>query len=249
MPSFSPSRLLLVTVASLAVVPSGWYGFSAVFRDLDLQAPRNPQLPAEAQVSEVSSTDRGEEEVPGLTEVADLRSQVALLRSDLAKVQRQLRHLVQSASQAQLSVKPSGAEEPADAVVLSEQELREQEADMIEAENQRSLAHMAAGEAALQQESADDVWSSQAMDALGQALGSEEFSSTKVQDMECRTTLCWLEVEHRDKEQQMAFEQQFSFKVGQLLPRMMMHSEEQTDGTISVTIYLAREGHQLPHSE
>jgi hypothetical protein len=156
---------------------------------------------------------------------------------------------VQSASQAQLSTKPSGAEEPADAVVLSEQELREQEADVIEAENQRSLARMAAGEAALQQESADGVWSIQAMDALREALGSEELSGTMVRDMECRATLCRLEVEHRDQEQQMAFEQQFSFKVGELLPRMMMHSEEQTDGTISATIYLAREGHELPRSD
>ena len=201
MPSFSPSRLLLVAVASLTVVLSGWYGISAVFRDLDLQAPRDPQSPAEAQFSEASSTDRGEEEGPGLTEVADLRSQVALLRSDLDEVQRQLRQLVQSASQTPLSAKPSGAEEPADAVVLSEQELREQDADVIEAENQRSLARMAAWEAALQQESADGVWSLQAMDALGQALGSAEFSSTKVQDMECRATLCRLEVVYADQEQ------------------------------------------------
>jgi hypothetical protein len=133
--------------------------------------------------------------------VADLRSQVALLRSDLDEVQRQLRQLVQSASQTPLSAKPSGAEEPADAVVLSEQELREQDADVIEAENQRSLARMAAWEAALQQESADGVWSLQAMDALGQALGSAEFSSTKVQDMECRATLCRLEVVYADQEQ------------------------------------------------
>ncbi len=249
MPSFSPLRILLVAVASLAVVLSGWYGFSAVFRDLDLQASRSPQSPAKARVSEASSTDRGEEEGPSLTEVADLRSEVALLRSDLAKVQRQLRQLTQSASQAPLSAKPSGAEEPADAVGLSEQELREQEAELIEAENQRSLARMAAGEAALRQESTDGVWSLQAMDALRQALGSEEFSGTQVQNMECRATLCRLEVVHADREQQMRFEQHFSFNVGSLLSRMMMHSEEQTDGTISVTIYLAREGHQLPYSE
>ncbi|MGH8487678.1 MAG: hypothetical protein ACREXS_02070 [Gammaproteobacteria bacterium] len=182
-------------------------------------------------------------------ESVDLRSQIALLRSDLAKVQRQLRQLVQSAAHAQQSAKPSGTEKPADAVVLSEQELRDQDADVIEADNQRSLARMAAGETVLQQESADGVWSIQAMDALGQALGSEEFSSTKVQDMECRATLCRLEVVYADQEQQMRFEQHFSFKVGQLLPRMMMHSEEQTDGTISAVIYLAREGHDLPPPE
>lgn len=249
MPSFSPSRLLLVAVASLTVALSEWYGFRTASRDQDLQVPRDPQSPAEAQVSEASFTDRGEEEEPDLTEVADLRSQIALLRSDLAKVQRHLRQLAQSAAHAQRSAKPSGAEEPANAVVLSEQELREQEADVIEAEKQRSLGRMAAGEAALQQESADGVWSIQAMDALGQALGSEKFSSTKVQDMECRATLCRLEVVYADQEQQMRFEQHFSFKVGQLLPRMMMHSEEQTDGTISAAIYLAREGHELPRSE
>ena len=249
MPSFSPSRLLLVAVASLTVVLSGWYGISAVFRDLDLQAPRDPQSPAEAQFSEASSTDRGEEEGPGLTEVADLRSQVALLRSDLDEVQRQLRQLVQSASQTPLSAKPSGAEEPADAVVLSEQELREQEADMIEAENQRSLARMAAGEAALQQESADGIWSIQAAEALREALANEALSGTTVQDIDCRSTLCRLQVMHDNREQQALFEHDFRFKVGQLLPRMMMHSEEQTDGTISVTIYLAREGHELLRSD
>jgi hypothetical protein len=182
-------------------------------------------------------------------EVADLRSQVALLRSDLDEVQRQLRQLVQSASQAPLSVKPSSAEEPADAIVLSEQELREQEADMIEAENQRSLARMAAGEAALQQESADGVWSIQAAEALREALASEALSGTAVQDIDCRSTLCRLQVVHDNREQQALFEHGFSFKVGQLLPRMMMHSEEQTDGTISATMYLAREGNELPRSD
>jgi hypothetical protein len=243
MASFSPSRLLLVAVASLVVVLSGWYGFSAVFHDQNLQAPRGTQSLVGAQVSEASSTDRGEEEGP------DLRSQVALLRSDLAKVQRQLRQLAQSASQAQRSAKPSGAEEPADAVVLSEQELREQEADMIEAENQRSLARMAAGEAALQQESADGVWSIQAAEALREALANEALSGTTVQDINCRSTLCRLQVVHDNREQQALFEHDFSFKVGQLLPRMMTHSEEQTDGTISATIYLAREGNELPRSD
>lgn len=181
-------------------------------------------------------------------EAVDLRSEVALLRSDL-EMQRQLRQLAQSASQTQLSAKPSGAEEPADAVVLSEQELREQEADAIEAENQRSLARMAAGEAALQQESADGVWSIQAAEALREVLASEALSGTTVQDIDCRSTLCRLQVVHDNREQQALFEHDFRFKVGQLLPRMMMHSEEQTDGTISATIYLAREGHELPRSD
>jgi hypothetical protein len=84
------------------------------------------------------------------------------------------------------------------------------------------------------------------MDTLRQALASEGFSGTKVQAMECRAALCRLEVVHADREQQMRFEQHFSFNVAQLLPRMIMHSEDQTDGTISATIYLAREGHELP---
>lgn len=187
---------------------------------------------------------------------ADLRSEVALLRSDLAEVQQQLRRLartVQSAkSQAVREDKPTGTDETgytAVSAALSEQELREQEAKAIDEDYERSVARMEAGEAALRSESTDVIWSTQAAEALLAAFQNEELSGTAVRDLECRATLCRVELAHRNPERQLAFEQQFRFKIGTILPRMTMHSEEQQDGTISATIYLAREGHDLPRPE
>jgi hypothetical protein len=182
-------------------------------------------------------------------EFADLRQQVALLKSEVARIQRQWRQRAYAAAQVRRSATPTGTAAPADAVVGSAQESHEHDAKTMAREHQQSLARMAAGEAALQRETPSDVWSVQATEALREALASEEFAATTVHEIDCRSTLCRLQVVHEDPIQQALFQNSFTFKVGPLLPKMMMHTDELGDGTISATLYLAREGHALPRAD
>lgn len=186
----------------------------------------------------------------GALGIADLRSEVALLRSDLSEVRGQLRRLMQTSSSSAASTK-AAPKQPLDtaqdsSVPLSEQELQEEEANAIEEERQGSFARMQAAEAALRQETTDAVWSAQAMDTIRSAMENDGLAGTVLQDIECRATLCRMEVVHADPTMQSVFENDVRFEVARFLPRAMMHSEERFDGTISATIYFAREGHDLP---
>jgi hypothetical protein len=181
--------------------------------------------------------------------VAELQHQVALLRAEVAKLQQHVRQHAPAAAPVRRLARPRDAAAPADAGDGSAQELPEDDATALEAERQRGRARMAAGAAALHRESPDNVWSVQATEAIDEALAREEFAGTMVQEIDCRATLCQVQVVHADPAEQALFQQTFSFQVGPLLPKMMMQTEELDDGSISATLYLAREGYALPHAD
>jgi hypothetical protein len=64
--------------------------------------------------------------------------------------------------------------------------------------------------------------------------------------VECRATLCRVEVTHKDRQARVVFEQQFILAVAELLPQVMMQTVESENGTSSTILYLVRDGYDLP---
>jgi hypothetical protein len=98
-----------------------------------------------------------------------------------------------------------------------------------------------------QAEPADSAWSKPTTDLIeNRFANAEELAHTPLLATECRSTLCRIEVSHEDGGRQAEFESTLPMLLGGELPRTMMFAEEQPDGSIRQTVYLARDGHEFP---
>jgi hypothetical protein len=112
--------------------------------------------------------------------------------------------------------------------------------------DQRVQVQIATNEAVLQQEIADPAWSAEVFALIDDAVASEELAATSVQDVECRATLCRVEVVHESLEAKSAFEQQFFTAVAQVLPQAMLHTATHEDGSARTVMYLLRDSYDFP---
>jgi hypothetical protein len=243
------SSLMLRFLVGLAVVAFVWgvyeIGSAARFDNTKVGPVAAESALATGAATEAPADypiERGDTVVD---DVNVLRQEVVRLRTDLAALQAQMR-VTQSTRGVAGAAPASVAEGTAFGGELSEEELKAQEVEAAARDHQRSLARMQAYEASLRAESIDAAWSNEAVDALKEAFTSQELSATGLQDIECRATLCRIEVVHADEEKRREFERTFVEKVAPVLPSAVMHTEEHEDGSSATTVYLARQGHQLP---
>jgi hypothetical protein len=117
---------------------------------------------------------------------------------------------------------------------------------LIAQDEARFRAQGEATEAALRAEPADPAWSSKARDLIASAVSNETLKTTKLVDIDCRSTLCRVRVTNPDARTRMAFEHHFGVAVGQLLPQLQVQTIEHDDGSATSIVYLAREGHDFP---
>ena len=84
---------------------------------------------------------------------------------------------------------------------------------------------------------------------MARAFTGDELAGAALQDIDCRSTLCRVEVQHRDEAKLQEFQRLFSLKVSQALPRLMMHRIDNADGSITSYLCLARQGYRLPAAD
>lgn len=139
---------------------------------------------------------------------------------------------LRTADQALLSVNAPDEE-------LLEDDLSRDERLALEAqEHQQRIALI---ETDFQTEHVDNRWSNATTELLEQSLSVEELAGTAVFDVECRSNLCRLELQHDDPIAQIEFEEQLPMAVGEALPRITMDQSE--DGL--TIVYLARDDYQF----
>lgn len=95
-------------------------------------------------------------------------------------------------------------------------------------------------------ENTDYQWATKITKLITQPLENGEQVRTILSDVECRATLCRVEVNHEDATAAGEFELQLSMQVGESLPQINYFHEPQDDGSINVVMYLVREGYDLP---
>ncbi|MGH9891510.1 MAG: hypothetical protein ACREA0_05905 [bacterium] len=143
----------------------------------------------------------------------------------------------------------SGAAAPAPE---DDQDVADPEAQVaaeIAEEQQQIQAYAQTIEASLEAETVDSAWSGSTADLIREVFAADELAGASLQDIDCRATLCRVEVQHRDEAKLRKFQHLFPFRVSQVLPRLMMHRIENADGSITTYLYLARQGHRLPTAE
>ena len=176
-------------------------------------------------------------------EIRDLRKVVTLLKSRVMSLETQL--------QVRRAVQPSAVpatnqatEQPG---LVSEDEL--DEAALAEQEQASWEEYMNLVETGLQYEQTDVQWSSKAKAEIENAFTTQELAGASVTDIECRSTLCRIEVAHVDRQPLAEFEILLPKTLAHILPQALMERVELEDGSTSTLIYLARDGYDLPEPD
>lgn len=126
-----------------------------------------------------------------------------------------------------------------------EREMRQQEQAEIKAQQRIALL-----EDSVYAESVDPDWSPRAQDGIEQVLSEEALLDTIIFDVDCRATLCRVEVGHDDPTALARFQERFLSQVSDFLPEVLIEpADPGGDGTATLVVYLSRAGYGLPALE
>lgn len=123
------------------------------------------------------------------------------------------------------------------------------ETTLAEREQQRFYDYMDYIENSLQNEPIDQRWASDTRKTINQVFTSEEFVGANVVDIECRATLCRVEVIHDSLQAVGDFDIWWPQKLAAILPNATVDRFTLEDGSVGTSIYLAREGYGLPRPQ
>ena len=92
----------------------------------------------------------------------------------------------------------------------------------------------------------DDSWSVGTDKILREAIDQEKFANSAFAEIDCRSTLCRMDISHADFNSENLFLQEFFGDTGFTSMDVFYTREEYTDGSVDVTMYMSRDGHRLP---
>ena len=257
----SPS--VVTAIVGVAIVLGAWYGLRSGAHETSMAqgSPPTP-LTMPVQSPDRASTAGGEEDRPSEGEVvavrqegeglrehlAAVRKDVRVLRGKVATLQRDLQAYATQAKTilAALEQAPTPRRRASDHRNASPEEDLAQQAAIFAEEAQRSAMRAQTNDTAFDRQAVDGLWAQQADAVLKDAFASNELHTMSPAVMECRSTLCRVEVVHTDAYERSQFEHQLPVLVGTLLPSIAMHTTERDDGSSVSVVYLSREGYPLP---
>jgi hypothetical protein len=165
----------------------------------------------------------------GQIPVAELQSELALLRRQVQLMAGQQGAATGNAGAAEPSAKP-----PAPAPLTQEE---------VSARDRKRFEGLARKLAA---EPLDPRWAPTAERLIADTLAKPVFKGSKLLDATCRSTLCRFEVSHETD----AVRSRFGSTLPTRLPSMPSGSMRNAEGSDRKTIvYVAREGHRVPRDE
>ena len=97
----------------------------------------------------------------------------------------------------------------------------------------------------LQNEPTDQQWVADTRAVIEQTFASEEFSGATLTGIECRTSLCRVELLHDSLQSIDNFDVWWPQRLAPVLPNAVIDRVELDDGSVSTLIYLARAGYDL----
>ncbi len=236
------STRLVYMVVGLSML--GWVGYS-------LLQPTGFQLVVSESTSEVSHADKilaaedGQDEQL-VDEVRNLRQTVSLLKSQVASLETRL----QVRQEAQPLAAPA-AEHVSDTTEQTTSPPEDELDETVLAEREQGYWEEYLGliEAGLQHEHVDRQWSSKAKTEIENAFTNKALAGAAVTNIECRTSLCRIEVVHEDPQSLAEFDVLLAQKLTHILPQAVMDRIELEDGSISTFVYMSRDGYELPQPD
>ena len=178
-----------------------------------------------------------------------LHKQIELLKSRISVLEhqqfRQRSHEALIARQGQQTAVSENDEinqMPIDLIELNE-------TAYIEQEQQRIDTLLSTIETSLHNEPVDSQWVTETRAVIADTFASEEFAGADLTNIECRTSLCRVEVLHESMQSVADFDSKWPHKLATVLPNALIDRMELDDGSVSTLIYLARMGYNLPQPE
>jgi hypothetical protein len=215
----------------------------------DRTSPPPVREPGGGKADELSAfrqdIDRMQAEVLALRERDDnasarqqaLMAELHGLHEAVAELREHVRQTASSLEAASVSREETGATVPPPA---------DDTAGPPQEQDPRALEQVARLETGFEEEPVDTSWAATTSELLTQVLDREDFAYTSVFDMECRSTICRLDVQHADAEAAHQFELMFPMEVSEVFPKMIYDHQEGNDGQLSTVIYMVRNGSELP---
>ncbi|MGH8569757.1 MAG: hypothetical protein ACREXU_17580 [Gammaproteobacteria bacterium] len=144
-----------------------------------------------------------------------MKHDMVLMKSDLASLRASLKSLAIQVQTASLSRGKAAESIPHDEPQGVDSEA--QEGVAVEETAELLATRLDAIEATLRREPIDAPWAAQATDAIDQAMGDNTLEGSVLHDLECRSTLCRVEVAHQNAIARADFMLRFPMMVGPVL--------------------------------
>ena len=198
-----------------------------------------PHSPPPMSAPDDPQTEQVDNEPAPENDTRDLKQALARLTSRVMSLEHRLQTLPQ-ANSAATAPEPSLAEAVETAApVLDETVLAEQ--SQLRWDN-----YLGALETSFHDERTDAVWSATTLAEIEEIFASETLTGSAIFGLECRATLCRIDALHDDTQAVHEFTGWLPQRLADKLPQAIFDYYEQDDGTTVTTVFLAREGYDLP---
>jgi hypothetical protein len=180
-------------------------------------------------------------------EMARLKATLAAIHQrldDLAPVLPELAALRQRLHTLTTVAQETGPGAADQTPIPGREQLERDEAQQHAAAQQQWRDDMATIEASLQHEAVDPSWAAHAVDRIAQATAHAELAALSVLDVDCRATLCRMEVAQDDPEIVQQWLARFVAHVVDTLPTLTVVPAE--EGADRLVLVLTRVGYGLP---
>jgi len=201
-------------------------------------APRDDPLPGLSQ-----------EDVSLREELAQLKDQLSTVLKEQAALKQQARAALAARSSTPIQSDPqAGARDASEQVrgddATSILEMDPEEREMQERQNTEQIVSNL--DDFLQSQSYDDSWAAQIEADIAEDFRADDWEGSKLQDADCRSTLCRLVVAHERPEAADAFVPRMGLLQAFANTEAFYQTITLEDGEPATVIYLARQGHRLP---
>ena len=201
-----------------------------------------PQPVRERKRQNVSTSHRPPEGDSPLRsdDVAELRERLETLRGQLASLRSELNRqagVLQRLQSERVEVEPSHADLDA---------LQDREEYVIVSEESRVLEYHQQLAAVFDLEHRDIAWAGETIRWLDGVVDDIATGALNLIDIDCRSSLCRIEVEYETRAAQADFETLLATLTVEHLPSMTVDTAVLQDGSISSIFYLGRSGYGLP---
>ncbi len=169
--------------------------------------------------------------------------ELATKQSNLSQAQQEITEELAAIDARTLNViEPSNQSESDNSIVESEYDEEIEEAKFQE---QRRQA-MATLEQQFSAEELDETWSAQAMEQITQVSELPEVEGTTLSHLECRSTMCQLQTNHKDQQALNEYAQVLSMTL-QWDNTLTMRVVDNADGTKTSMMFISRDGYDLEY--
>lgn len=122
-------------------------------------------------------------------------------------------------------------------------------ADLVRRENRIADLRIALMSRTLREETVDHGWARTTERAFLDAAGSRELTGSRLTGVECRSTLCKVDVEHENAQAAELWSAVFPLRIASVSSRVMERRYVERAGHRRSTAFVARMGHRLPTLE